>query len=203
MKVCVTWLWLLCAAPIVLAQGGGDPPPAASADEATHEALRALLERCKQAIAAKDVETLAAQLHPNVVVTWPTGEVSRGPAGVRAFYDKLLTGPAAQLESYTTEVSVDELTVLYGGDTGVAWGQAQDTFVLKGGRTQRMTSRWTATVVLHEGRWVLASFAGSVNPFDNPVLATAASGALTMGGVGGAVLGLLLGFGVARVLRKT
>lgn len=169
-----------------------DATPAA-ADEAVHEELRALKETCQAAINAGDVETLLEHLHPNVVITWPTGEVSRGREGVEAFYQKLFSGPDAQLEQYSTTATVDELTILHGGDTGIAWGEAQDVFTVKGGGTSEMLARWTATVVRHEGRWVLASFAGSVDPFDNPVLKTAASGAGLTGGVVGLLVGLLVG----------
>src|SRR3954451_13129626 len=40
-----------------------------------------------------DVDRLMSHVDPDVVATWQNGEVCRGPAAVRAYYDKMMTGP--------------------------------------------------------------------------------------------------------------
>ena len=104
-------LTLSLLAPSALAQDDGAPPAEAAADaagdETIHQELRALKQTCEQAINAGEVETLLDHMHPDIVITWPTGEVSRGHDGVQAFYANLFTGPDAQLEQYQAEHTVE------------------------------------------------------------------------------------------------
>src|SRR5262245_1165778 len=101
-------------------------PPAN--DEATHNQLRALRDGLLDAINRNDIERQLTYLHPNVVSISPNGEVSRGHAGVRAYWTKMMTGPHRVVESFHAEVNVDELTILYGGDTGISFGTAHQHY---------------------------------------------------------------------------
>src|SRR5216110_1130709 len=40
-----------------------------------------------------DVNRLLSHLDPDVVVTWQNGEVCRGPDAVKAFHERMMTGP--------------------------------------------------------------------------------------------------------------
>lgn len=169
---------------------------AQSKDEATHNQLRALRDGLLEAIKKGDVDGQLAYLHPNVVVSWQNAEVSRGHDGVRAYLNRILQGPSKFVESYSTEVNVDELTILYGGDTGISFGSARDRFKLANGTTMEIPSRWSATLVNEGGKWLIASVHSSTNLFDNPLLATAKRLAYVAGGVSlvvGVVIGFLLG----------
>ena len=189
------WAW--CGAPLPAAA-----QEAAAATEAPeHEELRAVRAAAEQAIAGGDVEALLAVLHPDVVVTWPSEDVSRGREGVRTFYEQLLEGPDAQLEAYSTTIEVDDLAVLHGGDTAVAWGAANDLYTLADGTELKMRTRWTATVVKQDGDWLVAAFAGTNNPFDNAVL-TAAKQLVAHVGLAALVLGGIVGFLLGRRGKK-
>lgn len=173
------------------------PEPAAAggpaADAAVHEALRAVKGKAVEAIAAGDVDRLTALLAREVVVTWQDAEVCRGPAAVKAYYDRMMKGPSRIVRKVTVAPEVDTLSVLYGGDTAIAYGSSTDSFELTSGLEFSMKSRWSATLVLEGGGWKIASFHASSNLFDNPLLASAKRG-LWLAGAGGAAVGLLVGF---------
>src|SRR4051794_3929612 len=103
--------------------------------EATHNALRALRDGLMAAINKDDIESELHFLHTNVVVTWHNAEVSRGHDGVRAYYDRLTKGPQKLVEAFSAEVKVDELTALYGENTGIAYGSSLEHFKFTNGRT--------------------------------------------------------------------
>jgi len=91
-------------------------PPAK--DEAVHNELRALRDGLIDAMNKGDIDREITYMHPNVVITWHNAEVSRGRDGVRAYLTRMLSGPNKVVSSYSATVDVDELTILYGGDTG-------------------------------------------------------------------------------------
>jgi uncharacterized protein (TIGR02246 family) len=196
MKSWITaWMLLCTAATTALSQAppSGTPP---SNDEATHNELRALRDGLIDAVNKDDIERQLTFVHPNVVVTAINGEVSRGREGVRAYRDKMLTGPQRVVESFHCDVTVDELTILYGGDTGIAFGNALQHFKLTSGMTLDAKTRWTATLVKEDGKWLVASLHASANLFDNPILTMAKRTAYWAGGIAlviGAVVGFVLG----------
>jgi hypothetical protein len=105
------------------------------------------------------------------------------------------------VQTFSTVPAVDELTILYGGDAGVAFGSSRDTFKLRNGQSFDLNSRWTATVVNDGGAWKIAAFQSSANIFDNPLLA--ATKRWTMTAVVVALLaGLIGGFFAARLGRR-
>src|SRR5436305_6327407 len=98
------------------------PTPSPAADEATHNELRALRDGLLDAMSKGDLERQLAYFHPNAVVTWHNAEVSRGRDGVRKYLSRMLDGPDKVVERFRADVDVDELTILYGGDTGISFG---------------------------------------------------------------------------------
>jgi ketosteroid isomerase-like protein len=167
-------------------------PTASPSDEVTHNQLRALLAGMKDAINKGDVERELTYLHPNVVVTWHNAEVSRGRDGVRAYLNRILNGPNKFIASYTAEVEADELTILYGGQTGISFGSATEHFKLTNGKSLDLPSRWSATLVKDGDKWLIASLHASDNLFDNPLLSLAKK-MTWMAGIGCLVVGLLVG----------
>jgi ketosteroid isomerase-like protein len=136
-------------------------------------------------------------MHPNVVVTWHNAEVSRGRDGVRAYLTRMLSGPNKVVSTYSATVDVDELTILYGGGTGISFGSAIEHFKLNDGRMLDLPARWTATLVKDDDKWLIASLHASDNLFDNPLLAIAKRTAYWAGG-GALLVGLLAGFVIGR-----
>lgn len=174
----------------VVAPVWSQTPPAS--DEATHNQLRALRDGLLDAINKGDIERQLTYLHPNIVVTALNGEVSRGQEGVRAYFLKMTTGPKRVVESFHCEVTVDELTILYGGDTGVAFGSAVQSYKLTDGLKLDAKTRWTATLVKEQDRWLVASLHASANLFDNPLLTAAKKTAYWAGGIA-LLVGLIIG----------
>jgi uncharacterized protein (TIGR02246 family) len=135
--------------------------------EAIHDELRKLRDDMMAAFEAGDIDALLSHLHPNIVVTWQNAEVSRGRDGVRQFYEKMMKGETSQVESVTADLAVDEISILYGDDTAIAFGQLDESFDLRNGPSFDLANRWTATVVREEGRWLLSAFHVSTNMFEN------------------------------------
>lgn len=184
---------LLWTAP-ALAQA---PVAAAPSPEALHDEIRAIRDEILAAIAKGDFAAIVPHLHPNVVFTPMNNEICRGPEEVRAYFDRMLKGPDAVLQSVRFDMKVDRLTDLY-GDTGLAYGDSDAVYVMKNGMELPIHTRWTCALVRHEGRWKIAAFHASPNAFDNPILEQSKKGAmLKAGGIAG-VAGLVLGFLVGR-----
>lgn len=185
---CLSLLFLLAGPSSVAAQQPEDP---------AHAQLRALRDDLVDAMNKKDLNRLLSHLHPDVVVTWQNAEVSRKPEGVRTYISRMLDGPNSVVETFSTAPTVDELTILYGGDAGVAFGSSKDSFRLRSGQTFDLTSRWTATVVNDGESWKIAAFHSSASLFDNPLLAAAQRWAMT-----GAVVALIAGFGIGFLISR-
>jgi ketosteroid isomerase-like protein len=169
----------------------------AQSTDTAHAQLRALRDDLLDAVNKRDMNRVLRHLHPDVVVTWQNAEVSRRPEGVRAYLSRMLDGPASVVRSFSTSVSIDELTILHGGDTGIVFGSSRDVLELRAGRSVELNSRWTATVVREAGMWKIAGFHTSTNLFDNPLL-NAARNLLVIVGAIAAVAGLAIGLFVGR-----
>jgi ketosteroid isomerase-like protein len=144
---------------------------------------------------------LLSFLHKNVVVTWMDGEVSRGRDGVKAYYDRMMTGDQRVVDSVQINPTVDELSIVYGGTTAIAFGSSDDEFKLKRGLQFKVHSRWTATLVKEQGKWMIAAFHASTSLFDNPLLNTAKTMIPVAAGIAG-LAGLVLGLIVARLMGR-
>lgn len=178
-----------------------EPRAAPAKEDPAHDELRALRKGLTDAVNHHDLDALLTFLDKDVVVTWQNAEVSVKPEGVRAYYDRMMKGPNRIVENFSIDPTVDELTHLY-GDTGVAYGSSKDHFTLTDGKDFDMLTRWSATLVKKDGKWLVASFHASTNMFDNPLLYIAMrQTAYWVGGIA-VLVGLALGFILARLLRK-
>jgi ketosteroid isomerase-like protein len=171
-------------------------------EDPVHGELRTVRDSLIQAVNKNDVEAILSHLHKNVVVTWMDGTVSRHHDGVRSYYDKMMKGDQRIVDSVAISPVVDELSIIYGGgSTAVAFGSSDDDFKLRRGLAFKVHSRWTATLVKEEGKWLITAFHASASLFDNPLLNTAKQMVYWVGGIAG-VGGLLLGALAARLLPK-
>lgn len=193
---------LLWTAPALAQEPAPPAAPVATtpSPEALHDEIRAIRDEILAAIAKGDFGAIVPHLHPNVVFTPMNNQICRGPEEVRAYFDRMLKGPDAVLQSVRFDMKVDRLTDIY-GDTGLAFGDSDAVYVMRNGRELPIHTRWTCALVRHEGRWKIAAFQASPNAFDNPILKQSKRGvALRTGGIA-AVAGLLLGFVVGRRKR--
>ena len=178
------------------------PVRAQPVDEAIHKDLSALRDSLLDAINKGDIERLQSYLHSNVVVTWHNAEVSRGRESVRKYYTRMTSGPDKLVESFHVEVTVDELTSLYGDNIGIAFGNSLEQFKLVRRSGFELQGRWTATLIKENGRWLIASLHLSTNVFDNAVLNLTRKAIYWVGG-GSLVAGLIVGFFVGRPRKIT
>jgi ketosteroid isomerase-like protein len=193
------------------------PTPAAatvapSDTAAVHDELRRMRDEMLAAWDRRDIDRVLAHVDPNVVVTWQNGEVSRGPDAIRRFYKEMFEGEGSILSNLKSTLTVDDLSILHGPDTAIAFGSIHDEFTFKrplastaaigAGNTLALTSRWTATVVRKAGEWKLASYHVSANVFSNPVQDLAVKAASRVGGIVGFVIGAVIVWLIGWAIRR-
>jgi uncharacterized protein (TIGR02246 family) len=153
------------------------------------------------ALNARDLDTIVRNVDPNVVFTTMNGDVCRGPQQIRAYFARMLTAPGHIVKDVKVAFEVDQVTTLYGGDTGVAYGSSRDHYDLMDGKTFDIRGRWTCTMVKNGDRWVVAAFHYSANVFDNPILDRYKT-AIWQTGAAAAAVALVLGLLLGRMLRR-
>lgn len=175
--------WLLCAGAVAQTPAVEDP---------AHNDLRAVRTEVLAAITKGDFDGVLKHVHPNVVITWQTHDICRGHKQLREFFER--RGKDA-FKGYKVPPTPDELTILYGGDTGVSFGHTIANYNLLG-KDIEMQSRWTATLVKEGGKWLVAGYHVSTNAIDNPLLNSAKVGLYIGAGIAllvGLIVGLWIG----------
>lgn len=164
----------------------------APGNEQLHDELRAVRSAVETAINKGDVEGLLQHVAPDVVFTAMTGEVGRGHAGVRDYFNRMLHGDKPVFKSVTMSFEPKELSILYGGDTAISFGTNQGRYEFSNGRVMEVDAEWTTTLVREDGAWKIAAVQMGADMFDNAVLSgqrrilllVAAGLALLAGGLG-------------------
>ncbi len=177
------------------------PVHAQEPDAAVHNALRQLKATMEKALNERDLDTIVANVDPNVVFTTMNGDVCRGPGQIRAYFHKMLNAPGHIVKDVKVSFNVDALTTLYGGDAGVALGSSKDHYELTNGDTFDIDGRWTCTMVRNGDRWVIAAFHYSADVFRNPIVDRYRKAVWTVG-IGAAAIALILGLLLARLFRR-
>jgi ketosteroid isomerase-like protein len=201
MRPIVSLLALLTAV-LLLPLNAAEQATPATAEDPAHAELRQLRDGLLAVMNKGELEGTLAFMHSNIVVTWHNAEVSRGHDGVRAYYAKVMTGPSKLVESFTCDLKVDELTILYGGDTGICFGSSDEQFRLVGGQSLNVKGRWSATLVKENGRWLVANLHASTNLFDNVLLSMSKRTGWVAAGIC-LVLGGLLGWMIFKPRKAT
>jgi uncharacterized protein (TIGR02246 family) len=168
-----------------------ESPPAG--ENPVHEELRTLRSEFLDAFEKKDIDKMLSFLTEDVVITVQNAEVLRGHDDVRKFHERMSEGENPQVQILKTDFEVDDLSIIYGDDTAVAFGDMDDYFKLRGGMEFDLHSRWTATLAKQDDRWLLAAFHVSTNMFDNGVNNLQTKWAATKAGGIALVAGVLLG----------
>ena len=140
---------------------------------------------------------LETYCHEDVVATWQDGTTCQGYAGVLAEFDKL----SAFIKKMTVQPQTDTRLVLHDGNLVVSSGAMEDRYQLaRPGHgifhlpaTVNLKSRWAATLVKEDGRWLMVGFHASTNAFDNEVIKLYRRGAVLFAGLIGGAIGLGLG----------
>jgi ketosteroid isomerase-like protein len=142
---------------------------AQDAEDPVHNELRALRDELLQGFEKKDIDKMVSHFTDDVVITVQNAETLRGHEEVRAFHERMSGGDKPRVELLNSDFEVDDLSIIHGGDTAIAFGKMDDHFQLRAGMAFDLHSRWTATLVKQAEQWKLATFHISTNMFDNGV----------------------------------
>ncbi len=171
-----------------------------SSEQTDRDELLALREALIEAVLAGDVDKQIEYVHDNVVTTWQNNQVARGSDGLRNFMKEMNAGGQKVFQGYTVRPTSDEVMILEGGNTAIAFGKAVPHYKLMGLEFD-LENRWTATLVKDDGKWRIAAYHVSGNILDNPVLTAAKKSVYWVGGISLAI-GLLIGAIGAKVMGK-
>lgn len=170
--------------------------PARAVEDPDHAELRTLRTEVIAAIEKGDIDSVLQHVTPDVVVTWQDSTVCKGRDGLKAFFEKVGKGT---FKGYEVPPTPDDLTILSGGDTGISYGSTVAAYHLLG-KEYEIRSRWTATLVKQDGKWLLAAYQVSMNVLDNPLLNTAKK-ALWVAAGAALLLGSAVGWWIGRRKR--
>lgn len=146
-----------------------------------------------------DLDRLLSHLSPDVVITWQNGEVCRGPEQVRAYYNKMMTGPDKVVASVKSDPQVTDRHIY--GDWAVSYGVMNDHFTLTDGSDLPMNSKFTATIARSGDAWKITSFHLSVNAFNNAILNLAMQKTATWAAIIVGVVALIAGIVIGRLSK--
>ncbi|MFM8570220.1 MAG: hypothetical protein ACKOAU_01350, partial [Pirellula sp.] len=140
--------------------------------------------------------------HPDVVATWQDGSVSHGHAEVLAEFKKL----SGFIDKIHVDPTIEKRMILDGGKMVVSTGKMNDSYKLARGETVTLDSHWSGTIANVDGKWLLVSFHGVANSFDNPVIrlfvTESTNRMMLLSAAGGLLAGLLGGFLIGRKKRS-
>lgn len=189
------FLTIACLSPIAQAQTPTEDP--------NHAELRDLRDAAIKAVNSGDIDGFLKLAHPNIIFTGLDGRLSRGPEEVRAYFSRMMTGPERIVNSAQFDVNVDALTDIYGSDKtiGISHGTSKDSYNLTSGLKFELNTRWTATLIKENGKWMIGSFHSSADLFDNPLLEKS-KGLLVWSALGSGIAGLVIGLYAAWLLMR-
>jgi hypothetical protein len=171
-------------------------------NKADHDALRALLKTCTEAMNSNKLDAL----EPSIDTKHFTAITVRNKtltsfADFKANWNQLFKGDKATLTKAVINPSPDRLTEFLSPTVGVCHGKSEDSYHFKDGDVLPMTIKWTAVVRKVGGTWKISKIHLSANVLDNPALTIAKAFAWKAGGIG-AGAGLLVGLILLVLLRK-
>lgn len=147
-------------------------------------------------------EMLTRFCHPDVVATWQDGSVSHGHAEVLSEFKKL----SGFIDKIQVDPTIERRVIIDGGKTVISTGKMNDRYKLKRGETVTLDSHWSGTIVRADGKWMLVSFHGVANSFDNPVIrlyvTESTNRMMLLSAGGGLLVGLLGAFLLGRRKQK-
>ncbi len=172
--------------------------PVVDAQAKAHTDLRAMKDRLVAALNAKNADALLADFDPQVRLTTMDNVLSKGPEGVKAYYDKMMSGSTRVVDNMSLTAEPDEQSQLSAdGKTAITTGTANARFVLAGGKEMNVPLRWTVMSVERDGKWKVAAAQFSASMFENPVLSAVTRFAYWLA-AGLGLLGLVIGWFLGR-----
>lgn len=127
--------------------------------------------------------------HPELITTWQDGTSGQGYDAVIAEFDKL----SKFIDEMTVQPDTDMRLIYNDGQMVIASGNMADHYALARGMDVDLHSRWTATLVKEDGKWLLVSFSASTNAFQNEVISLYLANTKYATAAIATVFGLLMG----------
>lgn len=163
------------------------------------KALLKIMREVEASINEQSIDRMLTQMDQNATVTWWNGEVSRGHADIKAYYERMMKLEGKILNKYTSVAKLGASARFLGnGDVAIADGSSEDEFFPVARGSFRLSSRWSSTLVKTNGEWKTVSLHLSSNVFNNSLIDEAKT-ALWFVGLGGLAGGLLLGWLFVRI----
>jgi uncharacterized protein (TIGR02246 family) len=164
-------------------------------------ALQALLATGADALNTRKFDAISTHLAPNFhIITVDAGK-HVGLDDFRKYFAALLEGPNATLRDFKAELATDEDTRFIDDNTAMSHGTSRETYTFRDGDVRSMQSRWSAVTHKDGTDWKLVNIQFTANVLDNPVIEGTKSFAQKLA-IGVAAAGLVIGFLVARLLRR-
>ena len=136
--------------------------------------------------------------HKDIIATWQDGTTSEGHAGVVAEFDKL----KQFIDKMTVDATTDKRLILNDGNLVISSGEMKDHYVLGRGPSVNLKSRWSATLVKDNDRWLLASFSASTNAFDNEVVSLYLTSQKYTVSAAAGLIGIGIGLLLSRIMNR-
>ncbi|MBM4262707.1 MAG: nuclear transport factor 2 family protein [Deltaproteobacteria bacterium] len=172
--------------------------------EATHNELRALKDGVTAAFnklgasgKEEDLDAVLRYAHKNVVLNAMNGARAVGHDGIRRYFRQTMVGENRTVQSVQHEFNVDALSVLYGDDTAIAYGDTRGKYVLTGGVNLDVKATWLGTMVKENDKWLIAGFQFAPSIFENPIAQQLERTLYWLAAAAGLV-GLLIGYLLGR-----
>lgn len=164
---------------------------ASPADQADHDALRALVPVYEQAANQGKLETLKPYLDPEFSGVMVTGEEVTSFASMEEYWAKIqkMMGEGG---TYHVKVTVADRATL-SGDLAVARGTT-DEMVHAKGNEYHFEGCWTAVCRKRDGQWRLLRIQSSIDPVTNPFVMAAVRTASVTSGLATGIVGLVVGW---------
>ena len=109
---------------------------------------------------------------------------------------------APGIDKMTVDATTDKRLILNDGNLVISSGEMKDHYVLGRGPSVNLNSRWSATLIKDNDRWLLASFSASTNAFDNEVVSLYLTSQKYTVSAAAGLIGIGLGLVLSRVMNR-
>jgi ketosteroid isomerase-like protein len=169
--------------------------------QADHDALRKLKSDVTVAANNRDYAAMQKALHQPFMTTLVTQDSFTDFGKLKDYFESLYTRDMLRMKNVSIAAEADELSQIYQGTFAVTKGSTKEHYELTDGRSFDMDGRWTAVSLKENEEWKLLAVHTGTNFLDNPVL-NAIEKSVVWFGVGGAAIGLIVGFVFGWMFRK-
>ena len=138
--------------------------------ETDHKALQLLGEKTAKMLNEQNFKEMKSCFSKKFVFIPIDQSVITSVDEFKKYYRTIKTDNNYGVTGMKITPSYDIPTVFTGSDTGYCYGTADNIFILKGGKSVHVKSRWSASFVKENEKWKIAMVQSGVDMLDNPML---------------------------------